>query len=77
MDRSIKIVRGLEEVFEPYCILFKELNGKEKKKKKKKRQLSSQCSCKGKRTQKNTKVVFFGGRSIICGFSLFETGLGI
>jgi len=32
MDRSIKIVRELEQVFEPYCILFKELTGKEIKK---------------------------------------------
>ena len=28
MDRNIKIVRELEQVFEPYRVLFKELTGK-------------------------------------------------
>jgi hypothetical protein len=28
MDRSIRIVRQLKQVFEPYCTLFKEVQGK-------------------------------------------------
>jgi hypothetical protein len=41
MDRSIKIVRQLEQVFEPNHMMFKEL-------KEKKKQLSLLCFCKEK-----------------------------
>ena len=34
VDRNIKIVRELEQVFEPYRILFKELTGKGRENKK-------------------------------------------
>jgi hypothetical protein len=39
MDRSIKIVRQIEEVFEPYCMMFKKLKGREKP-------LPTECFCK-------------------------------
>jgi hypothetical protein len=30
MDRNIKMIRQLEQVFEPYCMMFRELRGKKK-----------------------------------------------
>lgn len=47
MDRSIKIVGQIEDVFEPYRMMFKELKRREKP-------LPSECFCKA-----NTKT--FGG----------------
>jgi hypothetical protein len=53
MDRSIRIFRQLEQVFEPYRILFKEL---------KERKSSSHHSVSAKKmeTPKNTKTLFSG-----------------
>jgi len=48
MDRIIKIVRQIEEVFEPYRLLFKELKRREKP-------LPLECFCRA-----NTKI--FGGQ---------------
>jgi hypothetical protein len=31
MHKSIKTVRQVEQIFEPYCVMFKELKGKKKK----------------------------------------------
>jgi len=30
MDRNIKMIRQLAQVFEPYCMMFRELRGKKK-----------------------------------------------
>jgi hypothetical protein len=49
MNRSIKIVRQLEKVFEPYRMMFKELKGKNK-------QLPSQYFCKEKKKSKRYRV---------------------
>jgi hypothetical protein len=54
VDSSIIIVRQLEQVSEPYRMMFEELKVREKR-------LSSQCFCRGK---KNTKKILFWGRAI-------------
>ena len=43
MDRSIKIVRTLEQVFEPHRLMFREL-------KETKQQLQSHCLCREKKS---------------------------
>ena len=48
MERSIKIVRQIEQVREPYRMMFKELRGKKK-------QLPSQCFWKEKKKIKKKK----------------------
>jgi hypothetical protein len=55
VDRRIKIVQ-LEQVFEPYCLLFKKVN--ERKKERKKQYLSVILQSKEKQ---NSKTLFFGG----------------
>jgi hypothetical protein len=69
VDRSIKTVRQLEEVFEPYGKTFPGSEGKNRK------QLPSQCFCQGKKNTKNNKH-FFGRPSTIHEFSLFGEGEG-
>jgi hypothetical protein len=54
MDRSIRIFRHLEQVFEPYCIMLKEL------KEKKKSSSPHSVSAKKRETLKNTKTLFSG-----------------
>ena len=54
MERSIKIVRQLEKVCEPYRIMFKELREKKK-------QLPSQCFWKEKKKIKKHKKHCLGG----------------
>jgi hypothetical protein len=82
MDRNIKLVRELEQVFEPYRIMFKELTGKDKETKKTGFITMFLQSKQNTQTHiQNTKVVFFGGeeggRSVVCVFSLFAACLGI
>jgi 16S rRNA A1518/A1519 N6-dimethyltransferase RsmA/KsgA/DIM1 with predicted DNA glycosylase/AP lyase activity len=54
VDSSIIIVRQLEQVSEPYHMMFEKLKDRKK-------QLPSQCFCKGKKNTKNTKILFLGG----------------
>jgi hypothetical protein len=63
MDRSFKIVPQLEQVCGSYCVMMKELKGTEK-------QVSSQCSCKEKENNTNTKILWGSG------FLLFAEDLG-
>jgi hypothetical protein len=51
MDRSIKSVPQLPQVFESHRMMFKEL-------KEKKKQLPLQCICKEKENTKNTNALF-------------------
>jgi hypothetical protein len=45
MDRRVRIIAQLKQVFEPYCIMFRQLKGEKK-------QLQSQCFCKEKKDSK-------------------------
>jgi hypothetical protein len=58
MNWSIKTARELEKVFEPYCIMFKELKGKKK-------QLPSQCFCKAKNTKCIKTLLGVGGKLFV------------
>jgi hypothetical protein len=74
MDRSIRIVRQLEQVFEPYCVMLKEV------KEKKEAASHHNVSAKTRKTVKNTETLFLGGwggggQAIILGFSVFTVGL--
>jgi hypothetical protein len=60
MDRNIKIVRQLEQVFESYSVMFKGLKGENML-------LPSQCFCKEKKNTKKEKQGDLGGS-----FQLFE-----
>jgi hypothetical protein len=53
VDRSIRIVLQLDQNFEPYRIMFKELKGKW--------QLTSQRFCKEMVVPQNIKILFFEG----------------
>ena len=53
VDSSIINVRQLEQVSEPYRMVFEELKDR-------KMQFPSQCFCKGKKNTKNTKILFSG-----------------
>ena len=53
MDSSIRIFRNLDQVFEPYCIMLKEL-------KKKKISTPHSVSAKKRETLKYTKTLFSG-----------------
>jgi hypothetical protein len=72
MDRSIKIIQQLKQVFKPYCMMFKELKGGGGGKK----QLPSQYLCKeNKNITKILKLCLVEGTwSIICGFYVFRFG---
>ena len=60
MDRSIKIVRQLERVFEAYCMSFKDFGG------------GDNVSGKERKTLTYTKTVCLGeGESVFRSFSLF------
>jgi len=60
---NIKIVRELEQVFEPYRILFKELTGKEKETKNA-AFVTKFLQRKENKKKKKTKAVFFLGREV-------------
>jgi len=47
LDRSIRTVRQIEQVFGPYRVMFEELNENN--------QLPLQCFCRGKKSAKNTR----------------------
>jgi hypothetical protein len=67
MDRSIRNDQLVEQVFESYRIIFKELKDK----------ISSshhKAFAKKRKTPENRKTLL--GRGIICGFSLFVGGPG-
>jgi hypothetical protein len=59
MNKRIKIVRQLEQVFRPYRMMLKELKGGGGGGKKKKH-LPSQYFCKEKKNTKNNKTLLFG-----------------
>jgi hypothetical protein len=70
MDRSVKIVRHLEQVFEPYRMMFMELEGGGGRKEAAPHHNISE------KKRKNTKIVKNCFElSIIRGFSLFAEGL--
>jgi hypothetical protein len=67
MDRSIKTVRQLQQVFEPHHVIFMGLKGEKK-------QIPSQRFCKEKKNVLKILKHCFGGVSITRGFSLFVWG---
>jgi hypothetical protein len=58
MDRMIRNVRQLKQVFEPYRMMFKQLRGKT-------RSSHHNVSAKKRKTLKKIKYCFGGGQSII------------
>ena len=70
MDKSVKIIRQLEQVLEPYRMEFRRLNEKQK-------QFSLCDSAKEINTLKPINVVFIGGGGFqLRGFPFFAEDLG-
>jgi len=68
MDRSIKIVRQLKQIFEPYRTIFKELKGKKKLH-------LSQSFLQRKKHWKIVRCCFGGGGGKLCADFRFSQGV--